>query len=362
MRYSEQTITAEDEAAVLEALRSGYLTQGTAVEVFESKLSEYVGSKYAVAVSSGTAALHLSYVAAGARCVATSPLSFVATANAAIMAGAAVAFIDVDRATALMDVHPGSMFPDKTVVVPVHFAGRAAVVPERLDTFEGCTDPVVIEDACHALGAMDHDGCSKVGSCSHSLACVFSFHPVKPLTTGEGGAVTTNDEGFAQEIRALRSHGRDERGLMQKLGWNYRMDEMSAALGASQFSRIEDRKWKRARVAELYRLMIPELPSVDQIGSAYHLYPVRIGTHPSYSINDRDLVKGQMNDRGFGVQVHYSPPIHLQPYYRARFGYTPGKFPEAEAWAREELSLPLHANMTSDDVAAVVRALEEALS
>lgn len=361
-RYSTQQITPEDERAVLDALRSPFLTQGHAVERFEDALAAYTGAKHAVAVSSGTAALHLAYLAARARSVVTSPLSFVATANAALLAGATVGFWDVDPAT-------GNMDPDSAIralewgdiVVPVHFAGRVA----KLDELGG---GLMIEDACHALGAMDFDGCSKVGSCAHSLATVFSFHPVKPITTAEGGAITCNDLGYAKELQLLRSHGRDEHGLMRVLGLNYRMSELQAALGLSQLRRCDAMQERRRMLANEYANRLPGLSgriesptyalswfaASDQGRMAHHLFPVRI------KIGRRDEVKAKLHARGIGVQVHYSPIIPLQPYYRARFGHV-ARFDNAEAWAAEELSLPLHAGMDEKDVAFVCDALAEAL-
>ncbi|MEY4933520.1 MAG: UDP-4-amino-4,6-dideoxy-N-acetyl-beta-L-altrosamine transaminase [Pseudomonadota bacterium] len=349
LRYSQQSIDESDIAAVVKVLRSDWLTCGPAVEAFEAALCAYTGAKYAVAVSSGTAALHLAYMVVkdrGERQITTSPLSFVATANAALLAGLQVEFQDVEESTGNVDL-PYSL---TSVAVPVHFAGRAARIPG---------ESIVIEDGCHALGAMDFDGCARVGSCAHSLACVFSFHPVKPICTGEGGAVTTNDQGFADEVRRLRSHGRDENGCMVALGLNYRMTDIQAALGTSQLERCDEMRERRVQLAERYN---DELHTLDWARSrpahasgSWHLYPVRIKN------GKRDAVKAALNAQGIGAQIHY-PCIHLQPYYRERFGYHQDMFPEAEAWAAEELSLPLHAKMTEADVARVVDALRKALA
>ena len=379
-RYSTQQVTAEDEAAVLAALRSSHLTQGPYVQRFEEALAEYVGARYAVACSNGTVGLWLAYEAAGVKLVVTSPLTFLATANAALLAGAVVDFSDVAPET-------GNLRPTKNggyittgkwndldvipFIAPVHFAGRACEVPSGWERW-------AIEDACHALGATDFDGCSKVGSCAHSLATVFSFHPVKPITTGEGGAVTTNDEGFAQVLRSLRDHGREagpsSSGLMTRLGTNGRMDELSAALGLSQLKRCDEMRKIRAQLADLYCQLLHtsglevnqvtvegccetvDDHSLDHCKHSHHLYPIRI------KHGRRGEVKAKLNAAGIGAQVHYSPPVHLHPYYRQRFGYKEGDFPEAEAWAREELSLPLHVGMTDEDVETVVAALREALT
>lgn len=346
MRYSTHQITEADKAAVVAVMVSDWLTQGPAVERFEAALCEYTGARYAVVVNSGTAALHLCYEALARRMgrslVLTSPLSFVATANAALYAGHDIAFSDVDRDT-------GALLPPirrAPVITPVHYAGHAV----DLRGF----DAVLIEDACHALGAVDYDGCSRVGSCAHSLATAFSFHPVKPMTTGEGGAVTTNDAAFADLVRLLRSHGR--RGAeMVDLGFNYRMPDILAALGTSQVDTLDERRVKRLHLVMEYRRLLPEygLPLGDGT-DAWHLYPIRIKG------GKRDSVLAKLRAQGIEATVHY-PAIHLQPYYRRRYGFGEGMYLEAEAWAAEELSLPLHAGMTSEDVRVVVNALRSAL-
>ena len=359
LRYSQQQITEEDTAAVVSALRSPWLTQGPKVEEFEEALAKYVGAKYAVAVSSGTAALHLALLSVGDNeHFWTSPLSFVATANAVSLGGNHVDFYDVDSVTG------SAMLGKADWALPVHFAGRAApLIGEPTRT---------IEDACHALGAIDFDGCSRVGSCKHSLMTCFSFHPVKPITTGEGGAITLNDLGLARALRQLRSHGRDsETGNMVRLGLNYRMTEMQAALGLSQLRRCDEMRDRRAAlVVAYYRaianlrdggtprdLWLPEVNDDDEWPTrSWHLYAARI------TGGRRDEVKAKLNAAGIGAQIHYSPVIPLQPYYRNRYGYKPGDFPNAEAWAAEELSLPLHAGMTEDDVVRVVAELRKALA
>jgi len=363
LRYSQQSIDDSDIAAVVATLRSDWLTQGPEVERFEQSLCAYVGSKYAVAVSSGTAALQLAYLAARTKLgffgehefchVLTSPLSFVATTNAILLAGNEPAFYDVDWATGNLICRDD---PPYEFVVPVHYAGRAVQIPGKA---------TVIEDACHALGAMDFDGCSRVGSCAHSLATCFSFHPVKPITTGEGGAVTTNDQGFADEVRLLRSHGRDASGQMVTLGMNYRLTDIQAALGTSQLERCDEMRERRELLSLRYHTGLEALEVDGRLtrpgqggnpfSNAWHLYPVRIKN------GNRDAVKAMLNAQGIGAQVHY-PCIHLQPYYRERYGYHEGMFPEAEAWSDQELSLPLHAGMTEADVTRVVDALRKELS
>lgn len=374
--YSRHIVTEDDIAAVNSVLRSDWLTTGPVVQQFEEALAEYAGARYAVAVNSGTAALMLSYRILfpktqplyESRPILTSPLSFVATSNAAMLvrADAKIYFRDVDEATGNAQMSWNNEWidagADPWILVPVHYAGRASTITRIAPKGVSSTgETVVVEDACHALGAMDFDGCSRVGSCAHSLATCFSFHPVKPITTGEGGAVTTNDEGLAREIKSLRNHGRDEHGLMTKLGGNYRMSDIQAALGLSQLKRCDEMRVARMRLAALYQIPLEdEFPGlVDppewMHEGAWHLYSVRIKN------GKRDAVKAYLNQHGIGAQVHYSPIIPLNPYYRERFGYKPGDFPNAEAWAAEELSLPLWAGMTETDVELVVDTLREAL-
>jgi dTDP-4-amino-4,6-dideoxygalactose transaminase len=210
---------------------------------------------------------------------------------------------------------------------------------------------------------MDYDGCSRVGSCAHSLATVFSFHPVKPITTGEGGAITTNDDDLAAELRSLRDHGR-EGGLMVRLGINGRMTDLQAALGLSQLGRCDEMLSARQRLVAEYKdraweiarsgaIRFPER-TASGLETAWHLFTIRL--RPAL----RDMVKRELTERGIGAQVHYAPPIHLHPFYR-QLGFKEDDFPNAEAWAAEELSLPLHAGMTEADVATVVNALRDVL-
>jgi dTDP-4-amino-4,6-dideoxygalactose transaminase len=349
LRYSEPSITEDDISEVCKILRSKDITQGKAVPAFEEALAEYVGSKFAVAVSSGTAALHLAIelVAPHDQPVITSPISFVATANAIIIAGHEPDFRDIDPATGNMEsaYHGGG----KTVV-PVHYAGRAM----DLRMLGGAC----IEDACHALGAMEYDGEKRVGACTNTEAAVFSFHALKPITTGEGGAVTTNNEGLAKELRALRSHGRSEDGKCYTLGYNYRMTDIQAALGLSQLRRVEHMRLKRYEIAHRYDIALDQFHINGgppwQYNGSWHLYPVRIKN------GRRDEVKAKLNASGIGATIHY-PSIPSLPYYRA-LGFDPKDFPEAESFAAETLSLPLHAGMTHNDVDRVVKALLEALS
>jgi len=376
--YSTQWIEDEDVEAVAAVLRSPWLTQGPAVEAFEAALAERCGARHAVAVSSGTAALHLACLALGlgpGKRLVTSPLSFAASANCALYCGAAADFADVDPAT-------GNMTPETLaaalrsapadVVVPVHFSGRPADVEGIARTAAGAA---VVEDACHAVGAevLTSSGWTKVGSCSHSAAVVFSFHPVKPLTTAEGGAVLTQDEALARRVRALRTHGIvREPGMheahggwyyeMRDLGFNYRITDVQAALGLSQLRRLDEGLARRRRLVMQYREELEGvagvvLPPAEQgVRSSWHLFPVRI----DHTRAGRRHVYDTLRAEGIRPQVHYIP-VHLHPYYRRRFGFVPGRFPAAEAFYDEELSLPLFATMTREDVTRVATALRRAL-
>lgn len=376
--YSTQWIEDEDVEAVVSVLRSGWLTQGRATEAFEGALAELCGARHAVAVANGTAGLHLACLALGlspGQRLVTSALTFVASANCALYCGARPAFTDVDPRT-------GNMTPETLgralarepadVVVPVHFAGRPAPMADLARVAGKAT---IIEDACHALGAElpCAGGFARVGRCDHSAATVFSFHPVKPITTGEGGAILTQDKVLARRLRALRSHGivRDparqaEQGgwsyEMRELGFNYRLTDIQAALGSAQLRRLDAGIERRRRQAERYRRELDGLsglclpPPEDGVRSSWHLFPVRI-RHPRWT---KRKVYDELRSRGILVQVHYEL-VPLQPFYRERWGYTALDFPEAAAYVAEELSLPLFATLSEADASRVIAALRELL-
>jgi UDP-4-amino-4,6-dideoxy-N-acetyl-beta-L-altrosamine transaminase len=381
--YSRQSVGAEEAAAVAEAARAAWLTGGPTLARFECQLAERVGARHAVAVSSGTAALHVAYRAAGVDAgdtVLTSPLTFVATANAAVLSGALPRFADVDERG---NLDPGEVAralaggPRPRAVVPVHYAGHPAAVEAIAAAAAGA---VVIEDACHALGAEYRaaDGrWHRVGSCAHAALAVFSFHPVKAITTGEGGAVVTNDGLLAARCRRLRDHGLERtprpRGdaadpwtgpwsyELDEVGCNYRLTDLQAALGLVQLGRLEGFIRRRRALAAAYARALVGLEAVRPVGpapgtrSAFHLHPVRVPAPL------RRAVFEAMRARGIGVQVHYVP-VHLQPYYRRRLGTGPGALPAAERFAAEELSLPCFPDMEDGDVERVVGELVEALA
>jgi perosamine synthetase len=386
--YGRQSVNAHDIDAVVAVLRSDYLTQGPVVERFEAALAEYVGARFVVAVSSGTAALHIACLAAGLRSgsrAITQAITFVATANAPIACGARVAAVDIDSMTLGLDLgglrSALTQNPDASVVLPVHMGGLAANSPAIAAASVG---RVVIEDACHALGGRELDG-AMVGSCRYSAMACFSFHPVKSITTGEGGAVTTNDPELARRLRMLRNHGLEreaarlcerEQGFdhgepnpwyyeQQLLGFNYRITDLQAALGLSQLRRIDDFMRRRLELARYYdasfagvQALRPLQASSDaRARSAHHLYIVDI----DYSAlgRSRRAVMADLKQRGIGTQVHYIP-LYRQPFHRG-LGQ-PKDFPSAERYYNGCLSLPLHAALTDADAARVVSAVRKVFS
>jgi perosamine synthetase len=372
--YSRQTIDETDIAAVVDVLRSDWITTGPKVEEFEAAFADSVGARYAVSFSSGTAALHAAVFAAGLGPgdeAITTPLTFCATANCLLYQGATPRFADVrpDRLTLDPDRVAAAITPRTRAILPVDYAGH----PANLAEFAALAERhglVVIEDAAHALGARASG--ARVGSLSHMTA--FSFHPAKQLTTGEGGAVTTSDPALAKRLRLFRNHGiettaRERQAAdtwtwqyeMTALGYNYRLTDIACALGLSQLNRlpasIERRRAIAARYSrELAGLPLLELPGTDaDVESAWHLYPVRVRAPLS-----RDEVGHAMRMEGLGVVVHY-PPVHLHRYYRDRFGFSGGEFANAELASRELISLPLFPAMTADDVDNVITAVRKVL-
>lgn len=351
--YGHQSIDEADMQSVLAVLSSDFLTQGPQVERFEQSLATTVGARFAVAFSSGTAALHAAAAAAGlgpGDHVVTSPLSFVASANCARYVGADVGFVDIDPATLNLDV---SRVPEgATAVVVVHFAGLP------VDLAGLCIRPrVVIEDAAHALGATTPDG--PVGNCARSDMCVFSFHPVKVITTGEGGAVTTNDPGLASRLQRFRHHGivrKPEHGgwyyEVEDLGYNYRITDIQAALGTSQLTRLPAFVARRNALADRYRSRLAGTPvtlppfAQNGFGHAWHLFPIQVA-------NRRQVFDG-LRAAGIGVQVHYVP-IPRHPLYGG--SARAEEFPQTERVYDGLLSLPLYPTLPESDQDRVIDAL-----
>ena len=379
--YGKQDISAEDIAAVSEVLRSDFLTQGPVVPRFEEAVAEAAKAKYGVAVNSATSALHIACLALGVGPedrVWTSPVTFVASANCALYCGADISFVDIDPDTynlcpkaleqkLILAKHEGTL---PKVIIPVHLAGQSCDM-EAIAALAKQYDVRVIEDASHAIGA-DYAG-DAVGSCRFSDITVFSFHPVKIVTTGEGGMAVTNDAQLAERMQRLRSHGitRDPE-LMTKapdgawyyqqieLGFNYRMTEMQAALGLSQMERLSSFVERRRELAKKYNALLSDLPitlpqQLADSASSWHLYIVRF--HLEKIEKTHSQIFDECRAAGIGVNLHYIP-VHLQPYY-SELGFRQGDYPVAEAYYANAISIPLFHSMTDAQQDEVVRVLKE---
>jgi len=375
--YSTQDISDADIRAVAKVLRHPYLTQGPAVAAFEEALAKAGGAKFCAAFSTGTSALHAAYFAAGIGAgdeVIVPAITFAATANCALYLGAKPIFADIDPATGLMDVADArKKITSRTkALVPVDYAGRIADMT-ALRKLASKHDLVLIEDGAHSLGA------SRNGKPAGSLAdmTMFSFHPVKSITTGEGGAIVTSDKALLRKLLLFRSHGiakdastfeRKELGPwyqeMQLLGFNYRMPDILAALGQSQMKRLEKFVKSRRAIARRYPTLLRDvkglvLPPPEAAGdvSAWHLYPVRLQEKIA---SRRDEVLVKLREAGIGAQVHYLP-VYRHVYYE-KLGYREGLCPNAEAFAASEISLPIYPRLSAADQARVARTLKQILA
>jgi perosamine synthetase len=359
--YGRQLLDEDDIAAVVRVLRGDWLTQGPAVEAFEEAVADVCDVPYAVAFSSGTAALHAACHAAGARPgdeVITSPLTFAASANAAAYVGATPTFADIDPAT--LNVSADTVAAARTAhtraVIPVDYAGLPAPVAE-IRAAVG-PDVVLIEDAAHALGARRADG--PVGDCRHVDMTMFSFHPVKPVTSGEGGMLTMRDEGLRDSLREFRSHGmrRGERWWMEQhaLGFNYRLSDLQSALGRSQLAKLDGFIAARNAIAVRYRTELAdlalELPPAAPNGAlhGYHLFAVHA--------DDREALYDGLRERGVLAQVHFIP-VYWHPWYRDTYGYARGLCPAAESYYEGCLSLPCFPALTAEEQGTVIAAVRE---
>lgn len=378
--YGRQHITDADVAAVAEALRADFLTQGPRVAEFETQFAAYIGARYAVAVSNGTAALHLCALALGVgpgQRVITTPLTFAASANCVLYCGGEVHFADIDPETGLIDLsqvrrllkaQPKDYFQG---LIPVDFAGLAVDLAQA----RALADEFglwIIEDACHAPGGFFVDGQGREQRCgSGQLAdlAIFSFHPVKHIATGEGGMITTNDERLYHRLLRLRTHGitRDPADLqrpsdggwymeMQELGYNYRLPDFNCALGISQLQRADAGLARRRQLAAQYDAAFAQVPSVQVLapgrpGHAYHLYVVQVA--------DRKGLYDFLKTRQIFAQVHYIP-VHRMPYYEG-LGWREGDFPLAENYYAHGLSIPLFPTLTDVEQDYVVACIAEFL-
>lgn len=381
--YGRQNITQSDIEAVVDVLKSNFLTQGPVVPEFEKSISQYAGVKHAVAVNSATSALHIACLALGvgrSDTVWTSPNSFVASANCAIYCGANVDFVDIDPGTYNISVEALHCKLRETervgklpkVVIPVHFAGQCCDI-ESIRQLADRYGFMVIEDASHAIGATYRN--EPTGNCRYSDMTVFSFHPVKIITTGEGGMVTTNRQDLYDKLIRLRSHGitRNPELMTEPthgpwyyqqidLGFNYRMTDIQAALGCSQLSKLNEFVSRRRELAARYDNLLKHLPlSLPSFSpyamSSWHLYVIRI-QQDKISKTQRQVFDSLRN-AGIGVNLHYIP-IHLQPFYAAR-GFKQGDFPNAEQYYREAISLPLYYGMRDEDQDYIVSTLKSIL-
>ncbi len=380
--YGKQTISEADIAAVVRVLQSDYLTQGSQVPAFESSLKNYCGAAHAVAVCNATAALHIACQALGlgkGDILWTTPITFVASANCALYCGATVDFVDIDPHTLNLSIprlaeklaaaQVSGCLPK--IVIPVHLCGEPCDMAalHQLSQQYGFK---IIEDASHAVGASYQGG--KVGNCKYSDITVFSFHPVKIITTAEGGACLTNSPELANTLARLRSHGitrnpdemthePDGAWYYQQieLGYNYRMTELQAALGVSQMTRLDEFVARRHALADRYDALLADLPLTlphrnPNNRSALHLYPVQVQPE---SGKTRQQVFDYLRAHGIGANVHYIP-VHTQPYYRQRFGFAHGDFPAAEAYYARAISLPLYFSLSEDEQDSVVATLKQA--
>lgn len=374
--YGHQSIDADDIRAVVGALKSDYLTQGPAIEAFEHALSAYCGARHAIVFSSGTAALHGAYFAAGLHTgdeFITTPLTFVATANAGLYLGARPVFADVDERGNLDPEAAAKKIGKKTKLISVvDYGGH----PANLSAFKKLAKRhrlVLVEDACHSLGSTFRG--KRIGGIADMT--VFSFHPVKSITTGEGGAVLTNNKQYADALRMFRTHGitkdplrltRTSEGAwyyeMQQLGFNYRLTDLQSALGMSQLKKLDRFIAARRTIAARYADELGDLKKVVElpteakgVTSSWHLYPLRLR---GPFIKKRAKVFAQLRAAGIWCQVHYIP-VYLQPYY-AKLGYRPGACPNAEAFYASEISLPIFPGLSEADQMRVINTLRVILA
>ncbi|OGT44929.1 MAG: UDP-4-amino-4,6-dideoxy-N-acetyl-beta-L-altrosamine transaminase [Gammaproteobacteria bacterium RIFCSPHIGHO2_12_FULL_38_11] len=373
--YGRQHIDHEDIAAVVQALQSDWLTQGPMIEQFEQAIAKQVQAKYAVSTCNATAALHVACRALGlghGDRLWTSPNTFLASANCALFCGAQVDFVDIDPRTynlcpialeeKLKQAEKQGALPK--IIMPVHFAGQSCDM-EKIFQLAKRYHCFVLEDASHAIGADYHE--TKVGSCKYSDISVFSFHPVKIMTTGEGGVAVTNQIHLYEKMKSLRSHGmtknQDEMDKSPEgnwyyqqidLGYNYRLTDLQAALGLTQLNKLEKFIHRRRFLAKRYHEKLADLPiqlplqhHLDQ--SSWHLYVIQVA--------DRSSIFKQLREAGIGVQVHYIP-VHTQPYYQ-KMGFKHGDFPHAEQYYAQAITLPLYYDLTNEDQDFVIHTLKK---
>ncbi len=377
--YATQWIEEDDILAVADALRSSNLTQGPLVEQFEKSVAQYCGAKYAVAVSNGTAALHIACLAAGVSAgdeVITSAITFAASPNSVLYCGGKPVFADIEPNTALIDpVDIRKKITRQTkAIIPVHFAGHPANM-EEIGKIAKENNLIVIEDAAHAIGAKyrlkDGQDWIKVGSCFHSDMTILSFHAVKQLTTGEGGMVLTNDHDLYEKLVFFRSHGitrsikymKETEGPwyyeMHELGYNYRLTDIQCALGTSQLKKLDKFIARRKEIAKMYDNAFAGINQVDFIkekdgfDSSRHLYVILVE-------NRKNIFNWLIAETSIGINVHYLP-VYLHPYYK-RLGYERGLCPKAEEYYSRAISIPMFPKLANDEVEYVIEKLKQVVS
>lgn len=380
--YGKQHITDEDINEVISVLKSDFLTQGPAIPKFEKLLSNYVNADYGIATNSATSALHIACLSVGLTkgdILWTSPNSFVASSNCALYCGAKVDFVDISLETynicinalekKLVKAKKENCLPK--VLIPVHLAGQSCNM-KKIKSLSDEYGFKIIEDASHAIGGKYKD--LPVGNCKYSDICIFSFHPVKIITTGEGGIAVTNNKDYATKLELFRTHGiTRDRSMMncdlgpwyyeqQFLGFNYRMTDIQAALGSSQLKRIDDIVKKRNLIANTYNELLNDLPiippkQIEDSYSSYHLYIIRLKLGDISKTHKE--VFTELRERGIGVNLHYIP-IHNHPFYES-LGFQKGDFPNAEKYASEAISIPIFPELSSELQNDVVQAIKASL-
>jgi UDP-4-amino-4,6-dideoxy-N-acetyl-beta-L-altrosamine transaminase len=377
--YGKQEITQQDIDAVVDVLKSDFLTQGPKVPEFEKSLIDFTGAQHALAVNSATSALHIACLALDLGkndYLWTTPITFVASANCGLYCGAKVDFVDIDHDTynmcpikleeKLVAAQKQGQLPK--VVIPVHLSGQPCDM-EAIHALGRKYGFKIIEDASHAIGGSYHQ--QPIGACQYSDITVFSFHPVKIVTTAEGGAALTNDSALAEKMALYRSHGitRDPKKMVGEphggwyyqqveLGFNYRMTELQAALGVSQMQRLENFVSTRHQIAKRYNLLLETLPVVipyqlDDTYSGLHLYVIRLKL--DVILKSHGQVFEELRKNGIGVNLHYIP-VHTQPYYQ-EMGFKIGDFPEAERYYSDAISLPMYPMLSEEEQTKVVSVL-----
>jgi len=370
--YGRQWVDASDIREVIKVLKSDWLTQGPKIKEFEDALCKYTGAKYAVAISSGTAALHISCLAANIKKgdeVITSPITFVASANSILYCRGKPVFADIEKDTVNIDPEEirKKINSNTKAIIPVHFAGHPCDLEEIKEIAEK-HNLLIIEDASHALGAEYKN--SKIGSCKYSDMTIFSFHPVKHITTGEGGAVLTNRKDLYQRLLLFRNHGITKKKEkmnkfdgpwyyeMHELGFNYRITDFQCALGISQLKKLEKYIERRRELVSIYNKELSKMDKIilpvekPYVKSSWHIYYIRLK-----DTSKRRLIFEELQKSNIGVQVHYIP-VYLQPYYQKNFGYKIGDCPKAEEYYKSTITLPLYPKMMNSEIQYIINILE----